>query len=1031
MGRRIPAGAIATTLALGLLTIPATPATAEPGTAPREIAVIPESAPTALANETLVFAGRTGFLHRHNTSPDYLWTRYDSGATTVVSDLAGVASTALKSAGGDSVSTTAQVPARPAPGKVSVLDLSDQSWQQWEIPIDRTLWGVYGQRMLLRTSGTDLRLELRTFAEDGTSTTAPVTGIPSGAASLGLPRAADLTSAVITYQAGGKTLSGLLDLPTATLMPIPGAPYTSIWRLSGDTVAWGSVGGTFELYSRTGLTSGTDTSARVVTVPQDSTLRSAVVDGGLVVSRYTNTNDYYPVISVPVQTTAPRPTLLPKIAPPLSALIQAPDGAALVVGGSGYGDWAVHRITGAPGQTPTVTPVLPVRDPVENAGLTYDQGLVRHVQTQVSPTTGANQYAVFSHPIFPDKSITAQGLVLPAAAATCASDTPCLRLTEGNKWGVAYLVRGGAGGTDTAYAINDASSTAQRADLPTTNGRIIDAGGDFVLVNDDQMGKQYAQQVGAPSPAWTAPIRGASLWFDTLWAATGTAGQLRSSHLFNRQSPRTVSTGSACVPTDVQATARWLWWTCGASGPAGVYDLQNNRNVPVPAGPVLLGDGFLVRHENGGLQLTDFHDGTVQAPVKLADLPAGKPADGRGVTWAVDRHGSGVAYVDANNAVHVLDTGVPGTAPQIGENLTSAGFYPRSTNQLWHAWIAFSRPLYTWELTVRRKWTGEVVHRETGSMARRSVSGSWDGRLPSGETVLNGAYTWTLTGTTTETSAPVTVGSGDSVANCGTFPFRGYACDGGPGLLGVKSTGEAHWYGTHPLATGPGQLRDNGYTESWCLSCTGSARTSALVPFGDYNGDAYPDLLVRDGNGYMKAHLGIGQLHFGGRSTKSLGGGWMMYKSILAPGDVNRDGHDDILGIDTYGKLWLYTTTGTGGINSRVQVGSGWNIYKRVTGAGDLNGDGHGDLIGIDAYGVMYTYFSNGNKGWSSRTKVYGGWNMYNTVIAIGDLNEDGRNDLVARDAYGVLWHYAGLGNGSFAARVKAGTGWNMYKIII
>jgi hypothetical protein len=287
-----------------------------------------------------------------------------------------------------------------------------------------------------------------------------------------------------------------------------------------------------------------------------------------------------------------------------------------------------------------------------------------------------------------------------------------------------------------------------------------------------------------------------------------------------------------------------------------------------------------------------------------------------------------------------------------------------------------------------------------------------------------------LKGTPTDAAAPVTVGSGELVAHCGSFPFRGYQCSGGPGLLGVKSTGDGHWYGTRPTST-RGQLYSNGYTENWCLSCSGAERTSALVPFGDYNGDAHPDLLVRDGNGYLKAHLGTGHLGFGGAQTVSLGGGWMMYRSILAPGDVNGDGHHDILGVDSTGKLWLYTTTGRGGINPRVQVGSGWGIYPRVIGVGDINGDGHGDLLGIDSTGVMYRYFSNGNKGWSGRVKVSAGWNIYNSVVAIGDLDEDGRNDLVARDAGGILWRYSGLGNGSFAARVQAGSGWNMFKIII
>ncbi|MEU4644323.1 VCBS repeat-containing protein [Micromonospora sp. NPDC023814] len=1031
MGRSLPAGALATILALGLLTAPATPAAADTGTAPREIAVIPPADATVPAYEAVFFAGRTGFLHRHNNSLDYLWTRYDTGATVVVEDLAGVLPSALKSAGGDSVFTTAQVPARPAPGKVSVLDLADQSWQQWEIPTDHILWGVYGQRMLLRKPPlTGVELELRAPAADGTWTTTPVTGIPADAKPSGLPPTGDETSVVVGYLADGGQRMGLLDLATATVKRIPNGVPSTFWRLSGDTVGWMSSSGQYHLYSRAGLTSGTDTSARLVTVPQDSLLRTVVVDGGLVISRSQNndTGEYFPATYVPVQTTAPRPTLLPKISWDLRALVQGPDGTALVVGGSGPSDWAVRRITGRPGEVPTVTPVLPVRDPVGNAGVSYRRGLVRHVQSQVSPKTGATEYVVANHPVFPDPRYTSgERPILRLTPAPCATGVTCVRLVDGADPGAAYLV---SGTTDTAYTV-DATISHNPTPLPTSNGRIVDASGSYLLVSDGASNNQHVVDVSRDQVLRTEPKTGAALWFNTLWTATATAGQLTAIDLVSGKSTRTVSTGANCVPTEVQTSARWIYWACGATGAAGVHDLLDNKNLTVPSGPALLGDGFLVRHETGALRMTAFHDGTLHAPVKLADLPAGTPVDGRDTTWAVDRHGSGVAYADADRAVHVVDSGVPGTAPQFGSVLSPSSTNPRTATYPWLAVVGLSRPLWSWQLEISRKWTGEVIHRSGGNTARTFVYPQWDGRLASGQPALNGAYTWTVTGTPTESAAPVTVGSGQLLVGCGTFPFRGYHCYGGPGLLGVKSTGDGHWYGTSNTAPAPGQLFSNGYSENWCLSCSGAERTSALVPFGDYNGDVYPDLLVRDGNGGMKAYLGNGHWGFGGANTVSLGGGWMMYKSILAPGDVNSDGHDDILGIDTDGKLWLYTTTGTGGINPRVQVGSGWGIYPRVIGAGDLNGDGHGDLLGIDANGVMYHYLSNGNKGWSARVKVYAGWNIYNSVVAIGDLDEDGRNDLVARDAGGLLWRYSGLGNGSFAARVQAGSGWNMFKIII
>ncbi|MER7330472.1 MULTISPECIES: VCBS repeat-containing protein [unclassified Micromonospora] len=1040
MGRSHPAAALTAALGLGLLVAPAAPAVAETSTPPREIAVFPESEATVPAHEAIIFAGVTGFLHRHGTSTQYLWTRYDTGATVVVEDLAGVAPAALKPAGGDFVSTTAAVPAKPASAKtVSVLNLSDQTWQQWAPPAGYTLIGVYGHTMIASkwVDGAPVRAELLTFASDGSvASNTPVT-VPDGArpGSVILPVTGNLTSAVIGYAEGIESRSGLLDFASARIVPIPEAPAINlvgiVWRLTGDTVGWASYaphGGTYRLYSRSGLTSGTNTQPRTLSAPQDTIERSVIVGDSLVTAAASTGGYYYPAVSVS-DAGGSGSTVLPRLDWGSTALVQGPDGQALAVGGSGAKDWAVHRISAQPGAAPTATPLLRVQDPVENAGLVYHQGLVRHVQTQIVPSTGAAQYAIYNHPIVDDGSVKSGADTFSRPPASCAPGVACVRLVEGNQAGVAYISPGANGAPDTLYTFRQGPSSSG-TDLMTHNGRVVDVGSRYILVNDGTANDQYLIDEAHVKTTRLGPITGAGLWFDTLWTATSTTGQLKAIDLESGETTRTVSTGSACVPTEVQTSVRWIYWACGAAGPAGVYDLQGNRNVTVPAGPVMLGDGFLVRHENGALQLTDFHDGTLRAPVKLADLPVGNPTDGRRVTWAVDRHGSGVAYVDADNAVHVLDTGVPGTPPRFAISSVRSDLYPRAGQRLDGSFL-LTRPLTGWELTITRVWTGEVVHRMVGGNARERLYASWDGRLDSGVFALNGPYRWTLTGTTGDGSARVTLGTQGFGLHCGSFPVRGYGCHGGPGLLGVKSTGEGHWYGTRQDGTVPGRLYDNGATDDWCLSCTGAARTSALVPFGDFDGDDYPDLLVRDGNGGMKAHLGIGQLDFGGRATVSLGAGWMMYKSILAPGDVNSDGHDDILGIDYDGKLWLYTTTGTGGINPRVQVGSGWGIYPRVIGAGDLNGDGHGDLLGIDSTGVMYHYLSNGNKGWSSRVRVYAGWNIYNSVVAIGDLNEDGRNDLVARDSDGVLWHYAGLGNGSFAARVKAGSGWNIYKIII
>ncbi|TYB95538.1 hypothetical protein FXF53_23830, partial [Micromonospora sp. WP24] len=395
MGRSLRAGVLASTLAVGLLVAPAAPAAAEPGTAAREIAVFPAGDATAPAHEEIILAGVSGFLHRHNNSSEYLWTRYDTGETVPVPGLAGLAPVSLRSAGGDLVFIKAQVPAKPAPGKVSVLDLSDQSWQQWAPPTGYSLNGLYGHTMVVtNTAGT----ELHTFRTDGTVTRTPVT-VPGGNR-VGSTVVGDLDSAVVSYTAGGVGRSGLLDFAGARVVQIPDADLATsaglLWRLTGDTVAWAvnsGGAGDYHLYSRKGLLDGSNQGALALPSGYQGVVRAVVVGAGLVTTRTdTYPGVFFPAVSITADGVNPV-TLLPKTDWG-SALIQAPDGTALVVGGTGPRDWAVHRITAQPGQSPTTTPLMPVRDPVHNAGLLYHQGVVRHVQAQTAPETDTTQYAV-------------------------------------------------------------------------------------------------------------------------------------------------------------------------------------------------------------------------------------------------------------------------------------------------------------------------------------------------------------------------------------------------------------------------------------------------------------------------------------------------------------------------------------------------------------------------------------------------------------------------------------------------------------
>ncbi|MBY8882608.1 FG-GAP repeat domain-containing protein [Actinacidiphila acidipaludis] len=152
--------------------------------------------------------------------------------------------------------------------------------------------------------------------------------------------------------------------------------------------------------------------------------------------------------------------------------------------------------------------------------------------------------------------------------------------------------------------------------------------------------------------------------------------------------------------------------------------------------------------------------------------------------------------------------------------------------------------------------------------------------------------------------------------------------------------------------------------------------------------------------------------------------------AVAGPGDLDGDGHGDVVARDTGGHLWFIPghADGTLGTGTRRLIGGGWNAYRTIVGASDLSGDGVADLVATTPGGDMYLYAGLANGAFASRVHVGSGWQSYTKIAAPGDLTGDGKGDLAAADSAGRLWLYPGLGNGHFGARVEIGTaGWNAF----
>jgi hypothetical protein len=329
----------------------------------------------------------------------------------------------------------------------------------------------------------------------------------------------------------------------------------------------------------------------------------------------------------------------------------------------------------------------------------------------------------------------------------------------------------------------------------------------------------------------------------------------------------------------------------------------------------------------------------------------------------------------------------------------------------------------SWELAITHRATGRRVALKKGGAERghRAIHASWNGRESSGTPAPSGVYTWQLTARYGGGTVPVRVGSGTLEVLCGSLPTHVYDCDGFPDLLAVRKDGRTDSWEGHPR----GHLYNRSYTADWPTSST-------LVPAGDLNSDGNADLLVRNSAGELRAYWGIGQVYFN-RSTNTstrLGTGWGIYNVMTSAGDLNRDGHPDLVTRDRNGALWLYAGNGKGALKPRVRIATGLSGYTALVGVGDLNGDANADLLGRDRYGSLYRWYGNGRSGFGGRVKIASGFNSYNALVGIGDLTQDGRNDLLTRDTAGNLYRWSGNGNGGFHSRTRIGTGWDIYKTL-
>ena len=150
---------------------------------------------------------------------------------------------------------------------------------------------------------------------------------------------------------------------------------------------------------------------------------------------------------------------------------------------------------------------------------------------------------------------------------------------------------------------------------------------------------------------------------------------------------------------------------------------------------------------------------------------------------------------------------------------------------------------------------------------------------------------------------------------------------------------------------------------------------------------------------------------------------WSAVGQLTAPGDVNGDGHPDLVTVES-DHLWLFLgSSTTGALSEAHEIGTAaWNGYT-ITSPGDTDKDGHPDLWARNkTTGVIYDY-PFGTDGLGTRTAITNG--AFTTtdrplLASPGDADGDGIADLYTVTDGKELW--ANMGTAPDANGYRLGT---------
>ncbi|CAM5227118.1 hypothetical protein [Streptomyces griseus] len=245
----------------------------------------------------------------------------------------------------------------------------------------------------------------------------------------------------------------------------------------------------------------------------------------------------------------------------------AKDGSVTVVGGvggqAGDREWGVHRITEGPDGVPVperVIDLAPLPWKIQGIGLSggrltvadgrlsnLREATVRTLSVSGTPTYGPRVPARITFD-------TACGPEDPTAARCSAPSTAVSPSSPGGA--VPRATKCATARATLHHRRLRRHAHGRRRDVRRLHGR---GGGRTDRLPVVRAGEDPHPEAGRVRPVDADPVeRG------------GEAGHGDETVLETGRTKQTVDLGTGCAPRELQALGRWLYWSCGESGPAGV-----------------------------------------------------------------------------------------------------------------------------------------------------------------------------------------------------------------------------------------------------------------------------------------------------------------------------------------------------------------------------------------------------------------------------------------------------------------------------